>query len=199
MDHLFSTTLLTWDELNAALAVRFFINLLAVTILVRGIYFRNYKRTELFLTFFAFNCIIFLVSYLLNKVEMTTGAAFGLFAVFSILRYRTEGISARDMTYLFLSIAIGLITAVSKGNWIEQSVFCVVLLLLTYILESNILIKREQSKEVVYDNLQGIHPGDQTRLLEDLKKRTGLNIHRLEIKEIDLLKDYCTITIFYYE
>jgi hypothetical protein len=199
MENLFSTTPLTWDELNAALAVRFFINLLAVTILVRGIYFKNYKRTELFLTFFAFNCIIFLVSHLLNKVEMTTGAAFGLFAVFSILRYRTEGISARDMTYLFLSIAIGLITAVSKGNWIEQSVFCVALLLLTYLLESNLLIKREQSKQVVYDNLQGIHPGDQTRLLEDLKKRTGLNIHRLEINEIDLLKDYCTITIFYYE
>jgi hypothetical protein len=75
----------------------------------------------------------------------------------------------------------------------------VALLLLTYVLESNILIKREQSKEIIYDNLQGIHPGDQTRLLEDLKNRTGLNIHRLEINKIDLLKDHCTITIFYIE
>jgi Domain of unknown function (DUF4956) len=92
------------DSLGQALLNRSFfvsvaIDLMCMFILTRGIYFRHYRRSDLFLTYFSFNLVIFLLAYSLNRVELTMGAAFGLFAVFSMLRYRTENISARDMTY----------------------------------------------------------------------------------------------------
>ena len=188
-----------WEQLTPLLALRYLINLVAMILLTRFIYYRSYRRSDLFLTFFSFNSIIFFVTYMLNKVEMSTGAAFGLFAVFSILRYRTEGISAKDMTYLFLSIAIGLLTAVSKVSWLEQLVICAVILMLTFLLESNLLMKKESSKIILYDNIGLANHDRHAELMEDLKKRTGLNIHRYEINEIDLLKDACRITIYYFE
>lgn len=97
--------------------VRLFVDILTVGIIVRMIYYKHYRRADLLFTFFSMNIIIFLISFLLNKVEMTMGAAFGLFAVFSMLRYRTENISAKDMTYVFIVIAVGLLTSVSSGGW----------------------------------------------------------------------------------
>ena len=185
--------------LNSQLLLRFSINLVFATILIRGIYYTYYKRSDLFLTYFSFNSIIFFVAYMLNKVELSTGAAFGLFAVFSILRYRTEGISAKDMTYLFLNIAIGLLTAISTGNYLEISIICVLILLITFLLESNMLIQKENSKKIYYDDIKLIHENSKAALLEDLKQRTGLSIKRFTINEIDFLKDCCTITIYYTE
>ena len=108
-------------ELLQKLPPKFFmrlsVDLVSVFILIRFIYLPVQRNRELVFTLFLFNLIIFLITYLLNKVELSMGAAFGLFAVFSMLRYRTEGISIKDMTYLFMVIAMGLITAVSKGDW----------------------------------------------------------------------------------
>jgi hypothetical protein len=101
-DILATETFEWFDKLSGKFLMRLAIDLISVFIVVRLIYFKNYRRTDLFLTFFIFNLIIFLITFLLNKVEMSMGAAFGLFAVFSMLRYRTEGISAKDMTYLLL-------------------------------------------------------------------------------------------------
>lgn len=94
--------------------VRFLINMMSVFVLIRFIYFKINKHRELFFTYFIFNLIIFLMCFFLNKVKISMGAAFGLFAVFGMLRYRTEDLSIKDMTYLFLVIAIGLMTAVIK-------------------------------------------------------------------------------------
>jgi hypothetical protein len=136
---------------------------------------------------------------MLNKVELSTVAAFGLFAVFSILRYRTEGISAKDMTYLFLNIAIGLLTAVSVGSFFEIGIICCIILLNTILLESNLIVKKESFKLIHYDNINLVNDSNSAELLEDLKKRTGLNIKRFDINEIDFLKDTCTITIYFIE
>lgn len=181
------------------LILHYGINLLSVLTLVRLIYFSHYKRTDLFLTFFAFNSIIFFVTYLLNKVEMSTGAAFGLFAVFSMLRYRTEGISAKDMTYLFLSIAIGLLTAVSQGTIAQISFISGIILALTFLLEGNWLMKREFTKSIYYDNISLLHENRKDELLQDLISRTGLKIKRFTVDEIDFLKDAGKITIIYTE
>lgn len=190
---------LEWfDRMSARLFTRLAVDLISLFILIRFIYFRNYKRTDLFLTFFVFNVVIFLITYLLNKVEMSMGAAFGLFAVFSMLRYRTEGISAKDMTYLFLSIAIGLIAAISKGGWDDLSLFAIIILVVTYLLESGLLIRKELYKSITYENISLITPDKSEELLTDLKARTGLNVHRVEIKEIDFLKDATLMTIYYY-
>ena len=182
-----------------SLGLRYLLNLITVFIVFRFIYFKNYKKTDLFLTFFVFNSIIFFISFMLNKVEISTGAGFGLFAVFSVLRYRTEGIGAKDMTYLFLSISIGLLTAIGPSNGIEISLFCFVIIVLTFILENSLWGKIEVSKSIIYDSLDFINQSQQSELMEDLKSKTGIEIHRLSIDNIDYLKDSCTITIYYYE
>lgn len=187
-----------FDKLNGKFATRLFIDLIITLIVVRGIYYRHYRRTDLFLTFFAFNVTIFLIAFLLNKVEMTMGAAFGLFAVFSMLRYRTENISTKDMTYIFIVIAIGLVMAISKGGWDELSLIGLIIVMLMALLESNWLVRREYTQEVHYDRIELIQPERRAELMADLQTRTGLNIIRIEIGNIDLLKDTARITIFYH-
>ena len=187
------------DLIVNLLGFRYLLNLFTVFILFRFIYFNNYKKTDLFLTFFGFNSIIFFISFMLNKVEISTGAGFGLFAVFSVLRYRTEGIGAKDMTYLFLSISIGLLTAIGPSNGIEISLFCFLIIALTYILENSLWGKKEVSKTIIYDSLDYINQSQQLELMKDLKSKIGVEIHRLSIDNIDYLKDSCTITIYYYE
>jgi hypothetical protein len=187
------------DLIVNLLGFRYLLNLFTVFILFRFIYFKNYKKTDLFLTFFGFNSIIFFISFMLNKVQISTGAGFGLFAVFSVLRYRTEGIGAKDMTYLFLSISIGLLTAIGPSNGIEISLFCFLIIALTYILENSLWGKKEVSKTIIYDSLDFIKQSQQSELMQDLKSKTGIEIHRISIDNIDYLKDSCTITIYYYE
>ena len=193
------TGFVLFDKLSAKFFMRLLVDLLSVLILVRFIYFPIYKNREFFFAFFIFNLIIFLITFLLNKVEMSMGAAFGLFAVFSMLRYRTEGISMKDMTYLFLVIALGLISAVSKGNWDELILINSIILIVTYVLEGNWLIKKESSKFVQYENIEMIRPEQRTDLIVDLEQRTGLKINRITIDKIDFLKDTALIRIFYFE
>jgi Domain of unknown function (DUF4956) len=184
-------------QLSLKFFIRLFIDLLSVFALIRFVYHRAYRKVDQYFTFFAFNVAIFLITNLLNRVELSMGAAFGLFAVFSMLRYRTESISTKDMTYLFLVIAIGLLSAVGKGNWDELSVLNLILIGTAAILESNIIIKREYSKHIQYEKIGLILPEKRTELLEDLRLRTGLNVHRVEVQSIDFLKDATQIIIYY--
>ena len=134
------------------------------------------------------------------------GAAFGLFAVFGMLRYRTEDLSIKDMTYLFLVIAIGLMTAVIKLEDIAyyyEFVFIIVVnafvLLLTYLLESNALMKQETAKQIIYENIELIKPEKRDELMADLESRTGQKINRISIGRIDFLRDTALIKIYFYE
>jgi cation transport ATPase len=187
------------DKLSDKFFWRLLINFVATFILIRLIYFPNYRKGELFMTFFIFNFVIFLITYLLNKVDMGLGAAFGLFAVFSMLRYRTENISTKDMTYLFLVIAIGLVTAVAKATAFELCLLNGMILLFTFALEGNLLMKKEFSKSVLYENIDLVRTENHALLIEDLKRRTGLNIHRIAITKVDFLKDSAAIKVYYYE
>lgn len=187
------------ERLSGKFFVRLLINVIAVLVLIRFIYFPNYKKRELFFTFFAFNLIIFMITYFLNKVDMGMGAAFGLFAVFSMLRYRTENISAKDMTYLFLAIAIGLITAISKASAFELGILNTMILLATYMLEGSLFLKREFSQSIEYENIEMIKPDMHPALITDLKERTGLNIHRIAIGKVNFLKDTAMVKLYYYE
>lgn len=186
-------------QLSDKFFIRLLIDLLSVFILIRFIYYRTYRNKEFFFSYFIFNIIIFFITFLLNKVEMSLGAAFGLFAVFSMLRYRTEGISMKDMTYLFLVIAVGLITAVAPGSWLEILALNVFLLIFTFLLESNILMKKESSKIIQYDNIDMIHPDKRGELIKDLEKRTGIKINRISIQKTDFLRDSATIQLYYYD
>ncbi|MBC7865546.1 MAG: DUF4956 domain-containing protein [Bacteroidia bacterium] len=233
-----SETLVGFSEIFTKLSLRIVIDVLAIFILVRLIYYKIYKQREYFFTFFIFNLIIFFMCFFLNKVELSMGAAFGLFAVFSMLRYRTEDISIKDMTYLFLVIAIGLICAVmpdpaeiakyhldkigvKKGDvneilksgaateaarrtqYLYEFLFVgsvnAFILLITWLMETNILMKRELAKTIMYENIELIKPEREKELLENLKERTGLHIHRYAILKIDFLRDMATLKIYYHE
>ncbi|WP_373515978.1 DUF4956 domain-containing protein [Persicitalea sp.] len=186
------------DFISLDLFIRLIINLVSVSLLVRLIYYPNYRRTDLFTTYFAFNLVIFMITFLLQEVDMSLGAAFGLFAVFSMLRYRTEQVSIKDMTYLFLAIALGLLSAVSQSGWEGLCIFNSIILGVTSILESNWLIRREMRKTVLYENIHLIVPEKRAELLADLKQRTGMNIHRVDIEGIDFLRDATRLTVYYY-
>ncbi len=186
------------DIVSLDFFIRLCINLVSVSLLSGLIYYPNYRRTDLFTTYFAFNLVIFMVTFLLNKVEMSLGAAFGLFAVFSMLRYRTEQISIKDMTYLFLAIALGLLSAIGRGGWLGLCLFNFIILSVVLLLESNWLIRSETGKTVLYENIDLIVPEKRPELLADLRQRTGLNIHRVEVEDIDFLRDATRLTVYYY-
>lgn len=186
-----------FEKLGPKFFIRLAINLVSVFILIRFIYYPVYKNRENFFTLFIFNLIIFLITFILNKSDMSMGAAFGLFAVFSMLRYRTEGISTKDMTYLFLVIAMGLITALSKGNWIEISFINLIIIIFTFSLETTVFMKKEVSQNIQYENIEMIKPELRAELLADLENRMGIKINRISIGKIDFLKDTAIIRVYY--
>jgi len=186
--------------------VRLLIDLVSTYILMQFIYFRFYKNKDLLFTYFVFNIVIFTISFLLNRVEISMGAAFGLFAVFSMLRYKTEEISIKDMTYLFLTIAIGIVSAVTRLKGVEdvyEYLFLVAIIasmiLVALALESNWFMKQELFKTVYYEKIELIHPDKYEDFLNDLKSRTGINIHRAEVQKIDFLRDTAQVKIYFYD
>lgn len=193
------------QKLSVKLSFRFIIDFVSVLILVRLVYYRVYRKAELFFTFFIFNLVIFLICFLLNKVDLSMGAAFGLFAVFSMLRYRTEDISIKDMSYLFLVIAMGLINAVTKikGSWdgYEYIFLCMIngmIIILAYLLESRLLFKTENVQVINYDNIALLKAGNTEALMKDLTERTGLKPNRISIGTIDFIKDSAQVKIYYF-
>lgn len=193
------------QKLSIKLVFRFAIDFISVLALIRLVYYRVYRKAELFFTFFIFNLVIFLICFLLNKVDLSMGAAFGLFAVFSMLRYRTEDISIKDMSYLFLVIAMGLINAVTKikGSWDGYEYMFIgmvnaMIILLAYLLESKLLFKIEQVQVVTYDNVALLKTSERETLLKDLAEKTGLKPNRISIGNIDYIKDSAQIKIYYF-
>jgi len=178
---------------------RLLIDVIAAGVLLFGIYFPNNNRNREYLfTLLMFNIVIFHIAFLLNGVNLSLGAAFGLFAVFGLLRYRTEDIPMKDMTYLFLSIAMGMIVAVARGDW-EPAVVCGVILLPTFLLDSRFIFKKELHKDVRYEQIEMVKPENYEKLMEDLRTRTGLDIHFISIQNIDFVRDTATVRVFYYE
>jgi hypothetical protein len=194
------------QKISGKLFFRLAIDLVSVIILIRFVYFPVYKKREFYLTFFIFNIVIFLLSFLLNKVDLSLGAAFGLFAVFSMLRYRTENISIKDMTYLFLVIAVGLINAITKIKFADDQyeyaflgIINTVILILAFLLESKLFFKKEGIKLIVYEKIELVNATNHAQLIEDIKTRTGLNVYKVSIIKIDFLNDSAQIKIYYYE
>jgi hypothetical protein len=193
-------------KISSKIVIRLAIDLTSIFILVRYIYYPIYKNREFFFMFVIFNLIIFLVSFLLNKIDLSMGAAFGLFAVFSMLRYRTDNISIKDMTYLFLTIAVGLVCAVTKIKGapdLYEYLFLggvnLIVLGTTYVLESRIFVRKEMVKLIVYENIELVRSHRTVELLADIKNRTGINAHRVSIQKINFLKDTAQLKVYYYE
>ena len=177
--------------------IRLTINLFSLFVLVRLCYYRKSPNGEFVFSFYLFGIGVFIIVYLLHNVEMSMGFAFGLFAVFSMLRYRTESISIREMTYLFLVIAIALLSAISPINYLELIFVNLLISGFAAFADSPLFISQLTEKMVQYEKIENIKPENSAVLLEDLRQRTGLNIQSVQIENIDFLKDTALLKVYY--
>lgn len=181
------------------LAFKFAIDLVAIFVIARLVYFPIRKHRGYLFTFCIFNIVIFLVCSLLNHLTLSIGFSFGIFAIFSILRYRTMTIPIKEMTYLFIAISLSIINALSNNSISVAELLFTNLAIVgfTYLLEK-IWMKNELVKLIIYERIENVKPEKRDQLMQDLKDRTGLEIHRLEIGKIDFLRDIAEIRIYYY-
>ncbi|MCU4173947.1 DUF4956 domain-containing protein [Carboxylicivirga sp. N1Y90] len=182
-----------------SLFVRFVSNFLVLAIIVWGIYFPSARRKEYVFTYALISKTVFFMTFFLASVELELGFALGLFAIFGIIRYRTSTIPIREMTYLFLLIAVAVINAVSLEEYLFPEVFIanVVFVLLAFLMEKLWMNKGEQRKTIVYEKIELLRPEKREALHDDLHRRTGLDIHKVEIGHIDFLKDTAVLTVYF--
>ena len=189
-----------WDGSDfSELVFRFAINLSFAFVVIRSLYYPLTKRKDYLFTYFLLNIVIFFVCTLLSSVKLSMGFAFGLFAIFGILRYRTESLPIKEMTYLFIIIALAIINALAnkKISYAELGFTNGVIVFATYLIEKAWFLTHEISKTVLYEKIELIKPENHEALLADLKERTGLDIHRIKIGQIDFLRDVAEIKVYY--
>ncbi len=193
------------------LLLRFVINLTAVFILVRLIYYPRHRNKDFLFTFFLFNLLNFLICFLLSASTIKVGFAFGLFAIFSIMRYRTVVVPIKEMGFFFVCVALGLLNALAPvhggflglgaegglAGFTPLTCINVFILVLTLILD-RFSLTHENMKEVVYERIDLIGPDRRTEMMDDLRARTGLPIHKIEIRSLDFLKDVAIVHAYFY-
>jgi hypothetical protein len=167
-------------------------------VLVRFCYYRFSQHRANASSFMLFGMGVFLVTSLLHSAEVSMGFAFGLFAVFSMLRYRTESISIKEMTYLFLVIAIALLSAVGTMLHVELLALTLFICLLTYVMETRLVLPLLNELEVDYEKIENIPLQCRDALITDLKLRTGLDIKQVEVLSIDFLRDSARLRLHFY-
>lgn len=179
--------------------IGFLINFIVAFVIVRFVYYPGNHDKNYVFSFIAFNTIIYFVFGLLNQASLSVGAGFGLFAIFSILRYRTDAIPIREMTYLFTVVGLPVVNSVLIGNsnWLEMLAADGVIVAIMYFLEKEWGFHYELSQKLIYERIELIKPENHAHLLHDLRLRTGLPIKRFEIGRIDFLRDVADVTIFY--
>lgn len=178
--------------------LRFSFNMLVVWLMIHCLYYPKSRRRDYYFTFMLISISIFFLIFLLGGVKLKIGFALGLFAIFGIIRYRTESMPVREMTYLFCIIAISVINALAITiSYVELVVTNVIFLLATWLFESYILLKHVSTKLIQYDRIALITPDKRLELIADLEHRTGLKIKSVEIGAIDFLRDMAIVKIHY--
>ena len=179
---------------------RYAFNLIVTFVLIRTFYYARHKNKDFVFTFFLFNSVLFLICFLLSSTKIELGFSFGLFAIFSIFRYRTVTVPVREMGYFFLTVTVGIINALANlSDTLLLLIICnVIILLLTYILDGHLGLENESYEEINYDRMDLIQPEKRNEMLQNLRERTGLSIHRVKFQKIDLCKNVVNIHAFYY-
>ncbi|MFA5327868.1 MAG: DUF4956 domain-containing protein [Prolixibacteraceae bacterium] len=182
-----------------SLLIRFSLNLMVIILIVVGLYAQTSKRKDFYFSYIAVSMAIFLLCFLLVSVKIELGFALGLFAVFGIIRYRTDAIPIKEMTYLFVVIAVSVINALAnkKVSYAELVTTNFLIVFGLYVLEKILNLRQEISYRILYEKIENVQAGMEDILLEDLKIRTGKNIKRFEIERIDFLRDVAYINIFF--
>jgi hypothetical protein len=181
------------------LLVRLALNIFVTFLVVQYMYARNSRRKDFYFSFMAVGTVVFLLSFLLNSVKLELGFALGLFAIFGIIRYRTDAIPIKEMTYLFIVIGISVINALAnkKVSYVELIFTNAAIIFGLFLLEKRLMLKQEGSIRLIYEKIENIHSGSEEALLADLHQRTGIDIKRYEIRKIDFLKDVAEITLYF--
>jgi hypothetical protein len=196
-----SPNTITWfSEDFYGLLMRLGINLFFLTLLIRVLYYTKTRRKDYLFTYYLIGTITFFLCFGLMQMDIDTGMGLGLFAIFGIIRYRTDAIEIKEMTYLFMIIGISVVNALASNELSisEVGVINVTVVLLTYILENVWLMKHETRKTINYERIDLIKPEKHDLLKADLEKRTGLTINRVEVGKIDFLNDTAMVRIYYY-
>ncbi len=195
-----STALSWFSDDFYVLLIRLGLNMLFLTILIRFLYYPKTQRKDYLFTYYLIGTITFFLCFGLMQMDIDTGMGLGLFAIFGIIRYRTDAIEIKEMTYLFMIIGISVVNALASNELSisEVGVINVSVVLLTFILENLWLMKHETRKTINYERIDLITPEKYEEMKADLEKRTGLAINRVEIGKIDFLNDTAQIRIFYF-
>ncbi|MDL2277234.1 DUF4956 domain-containing protein [Parabacteroides sp. OttesenSCG-928-G07] len=180
------------------LLIRFALNMLVVGLMIHFFYYPKSRRRDYYFTFTLISVSVFFLVFLLGSVSLKIGFALGIFAIFGIIRYRTESVPIREMTYLFAITAISVINALSvQIGIVEILVTNLIFLLVTWVLESGRWLKHTSSKLILYDKIELITPDKYEELKADLTKRTGLQIKKIEVGHIDFLRDAAFLKVYY--
>jgi hypothetical protein len=196
-----SPNTITWfSEDFYGLLMRLGINLFFLTILIRGLYYTKTRRKDYLFTYYLIGTITFFLCFGLMQMDIDTGMGLGLFAIFGIIRYRTDAIEIKEMTYLFMIIGVSVVNALASNELSisEVAVINITIVIMTYVLENLWLMKHETRKTINYERIDLIKPENHDLLKADLEKRTGLTINRVEVGKIDFLNDTALLRIYYY-
>jgi hypothetical protein len=183
------------------LIIRFGFNMVMMLIVVRLLYYPKSRRKDYLFTYILISTIIFLLCFLLDNVKLEIGFALGLFAIFGIIRYRTNPIPIKEMTYLFLVIGVSVINALAnkKVSYAELLFTNFVIVLVTFLLEHVSLVKHESTKTIEYERIDLITKDKREELIKDLETRTGIKLNRVEIGRINFLRDTVKLKIYYFD
>jgi hypothetical protein len=195
------TVSITWFNNDFyTLLLRLAVNLFFLTIVIRYLYYNKTKRKDYLFTYYLIGTITFFLCFGLKKLDIDTGMGLGLFAIFGIIRYRTDAIEIKEMTYLFLIIGMSVVNALASNqvSVSEMAAINLTIVFMTYILEYKWLVKHETRKTINYERIDLIIPEKNEEMKADLEKRTGLVINRVEVGRIDFLNDTAQVRIYYY-
>ncbi len=183
----------------AVFIIGFVFNFLIALVLVRLIYYPSTHNKRYVFTFLAFNTVIYFVLSFLTSIELSIGASFGLFAIFTILRYRTDPLPVREMTYLFIIVALPVMNSVSSDStlWPQLIAANFATLVIMFILEREWGFRYENSKQILYEKIELVRPDHYAEMKADLEMRTGLKIKRITVGKLNYLKDAANLTIYY--
>jgi len=195
---IFDIKLMDVDDFGG-LFFRFLFNFIITVAIVRGIYYPVARDRNYLFTFIIFNAIVFFVCYLLGGAKIEMGFAFGIFALFSILRYRTTTLPVKEMTYLFAVIAIAVINALStkRISYAELVFTNFAIVGLIYIMDKLVFTFRGGSTTIVYEKIENIHPDRREELMNDLRNRTGLDVRSIEVSRVNFMNDTVRIKLSY--
>lgn len=180
------------------LLMRFAFNLLVSWLIVRFCYYRKSGRRDYVLTFMLFSSAMFLLIFLMENVKLQIGLTLGLFAIFGVIRYRTETVPVREMTYLFIIIATAVINGLALNiSYAELVAADALVVALRWIMESRLLLRHTSAKLVLYERIDLIVPERRAEMVADLERRLGIRIDRAEVGHVDFLRDVAFVKIYY--